>query len=88
MVGIRIRGPRAKAPTPFSASRNWGISRARILILVCAVFARIRRLRKSPQYLLIILQGKMTASTNLGNSPQNFHKIAQNNNKMLAREIP
>ena len=35
-------------------------------------FARIRRLRKSPRYLLAILQGKITVSTNLRDSPQNF----------------
>ena len=53
--------------------RLWNISRARGLTCVCAVFARIRRLRKSPQYILVILQGEGTVSANLRNSPQNFH---------------
>ena len=35
-----------------------------------AVLAQIRRLRKSPQY---FLQGNMTVSANLRDSPQNFH---------------
>ena len=32
-----------------------GLSRARILSLLCAVFAWVRRLRKSPQHLVVIL---------------------------------
>ena len=32
------------------------------LIFVCAAFARIHRLRKSPQYLLVILHGELTVS--------------------------
>ena len=37
-------------------------------MFVCAVFERIRRLRKSPQYLLVILE-----NDSLRNSPQSFH---------------
>ena len=54
------------------------ISRARILMFFLASFARIRRLRKSPQHLLAILQWK---NDSLRNSPQNFHKIVQTNIK-------
>ena len=51
-----------------------GISRARTLIFVCAVFAWIRCLHKSLQYLFgSFYIGKMTVSANLRNSPQNFH---------------
>ena len=39
----------------------------------CAVLARTRRLRNSPQYFLAILQWKITVSANLRNSPQNIH---------------
>ena len=46
-----------------------GISRARMLMFFCAVFARIRHLRKSPQYLSAILKGKRTFHANLRNSP-------------------
>ena len=51
-----------------------GILRARLLISFCAAFARIRRLRKSPQNLLVILHWQMTVSAKLRDSPQNFHK--------------
>ena len=44
------------------------------LLYFCTVFARICRLRKSQQYLLVILRWKMTISANLRNSPQTFHK--------------
>ena len=39
----------------------------------CAVFARIRRLRKSPRYLLVILRWKVAVSANLRSSPQHFN---------------
>ena len=55
----------------------WGISRARILTFVCVPFARIRRLRKSPQYLSVILQGKMSVSANTRNSRLKFHKSCE-----------
>ena len=45
----------------------YGISRARMLTFVCTVFARIRRLRTSPQYLLVISHG---GNDSLRNSPQ------------------
>ena len=41
-------------------------------MLFCAVFSRIRRLRRSPQYLLAILLGEVAVSADLRNSPQNF----------------
>ena len=37
------------------SARAKGISRARILTLICTLFARIRRLRKSLQYLLLVI---------------------------------
>ena len=37
-------------------------------------FCAARGLRKSPQDLLAILQGKITVSANLRSSPQNFHE--------------
>ena len=52
---------------------------------VCAVFARIRPLRKSPQYSLVILEWKMTVSADLRKTSS---KNAQTNVKILAREIP
>ena len=58
------------------------------LIFVCAGFARIRRLRKSLQYFLVISQWKITVSANLHNSLQNFTIIAQTIVKILARGIP
>ena len=42
----------------------------RFLTFVCELFARIRRLRKSPQYLVVMLQGNHCT---LRNSLQNFH---------------
>ena len=45
-------------------------------------FARIRRLRKSAQYLLVVLQGKTTVSEKL---PQ---KDVQKNVELLAQETP
>ena len=51
----------------------YGISRAMISQCFCAVFARIRCLRESLQYLLVIFKGKMAVSANLRDSPQNFH---------------
>ena len=54
------------------------------LYLFCAALARIRRLRKSPQYLLIILHGEMTVSAYLRKrSAQNV----QHNFKIPARDI-
>ena len=38
--------------------------------MFCAVWARVRRLRKSPQYLLVISQWKITVSTILRKTPQ------------------
>ena len=46
------------------------------------------QISKSPQYLLVILHGKMSVFANLRNSPQNFRKIAQKTHKILARQIP
>ena len=54
---------RAIFPLPFwsrSLETWFGTSRARISMLFCAVFAWIRRLRKSPQSSQVILQGEMT----------------------------
>ena len=53
--------------------RIQAISQARIPKSFRALFARIRRLRKSPQYLLVILQGTTIFSANLRNAAQNFH---------------
>ena len=44
-----------------------------MLTFLCAAFARIRCLRKSPQYGLVILQRKMAVSTTLRNYAQNVH---------------
>ena len=82
---ILLRGAARRLPPRLCCSTNSvghlsharparGISRARILIFFRAVFARIRRLRKSLQYSLAILQGKLTVSANLRKSPRNFHK--------------
>ena len=64
-----------------------GISRARILTLLCAVFERIRRLRKSPQYLLVILHG---GNCILRKSPQFSATLPQElpkHIKVLARKM-
>ena len=45
-----------------------------IYIYIYVFVARIRRLRESPQYLLVILRGRGTVSANLRTSPQNFRK--------------
>ena len=68
-------GSRPPVTAPFKGGNVGiqGFSRAGILIFLCAVFARIRRLCQSPQYLLVILQWNMTVSANLRNSTQNFH---------------
>ena len=66
----------------------WKTSRARILTFLCAVFARIRRLRESLQYLLVILQGKMTVSANLRDSPQNFQKNCAEEFKSWLAKLP
>ena len=50
------------------------LSHIYIYILFCTVSARIRRLRESPQYLLVMLHGKMSVFANLRDSSQNFHK--------------
>ena len=56
-----------------------GISRAGISVFVCAVLARVRRLRKSLQYLFVILQG---GNNSLRNSPRKTStKHAQTNVK-------
>ena len=47
------------------------------MIYFCAVFARIRCLRKSPQSLLVILPGNMAVSANFRDSPRNFQNIVQ-----------
>ena len=60
------------------------VSRAKTFVLFCVILVRIRRLRKSPQYLLVILQGKMAVSTNLRKT---LIIIAQNNITSLAREM-
>ena len=60
--------------------RRWGISRA--------VFARIRRLRKSPQYLLAILHWNKSLSANLRNAPQNLHQKCADKYQTLAHETP
>ena len=54
-------------------NRDWGISRARILMFFCAAFARMHRPRKSQQYRLAIPQWKITAYANLGK----FTKICE-----------
>ena len=44
---------------------------------------------ESPQYLSVILRGKMVVCANLRNSPQNLHgSIARRHAKILARETP
>ena len=53
--------------------------------IILRSFVRIRRLRKSPRYLLVIAQGEMTVSANLRKTSL---RIAQKNNKILARKIP
>ena len=50
----------------------------RILIFVCAVVARIRRLRKSPQNVLVISHGEITVSVTLRKTSA---RIAQENDK-------
>ena len=47
-----------------------GISRARMLAVLSRLFARIRRLRKSPRYSLAVIQGKHAFYANLRDSPQ------------------
>ena len=42
--------------------------------MIMLSFVWIRRLRRSPRYLLAVLQWKMTVSANLRHSPQNFRK--------------
>ena len=46
--------------------------------MFCKLFAWIRRLRKSPQYLLVTFTvenyDKIALSADLRNSPQNFHE--------------
>ena len=54
-------------------------------MLLCAAFARIRRLCESPQYLLVILQWKMAVSAILRNTST---RIAQNSSKILGRGMP
>ena len=56
-------------------------------IILCS-FVRIRRLRKSPQYLLVSVQGNVTVSTHLSNSSNSFHKCCADKYQNLAREIP
>ena len=46
-----------------------------------AVVARVRLLRKSSQYLLVILQGKMSDSANLRNYPQHFINLCRKHAK-------
>ena len=50
----------------------------------CAVLERIRRLRKSPQYLLALLLGNMAASANLR---KRIAKATQKYVKLLARKF-
>ena len=60
--------PRAKRTMQDRAKPNntrQGISRAEILMFFCADLALIRCLRKSPQYLLVMLQRTRTVSANL-----------------------
>ena len=49
------------------------------------VLVRIRRLRKSLQYSLVILQGELSVSTNLRKTSA---RDARRNGKIPAREIP
>ena len=56
--------------------------------LFCAFMARIRRLHKSPQSLLVVLPRKMAVSANLRTSLPNSHKSCAENIKVLARKIP
>ena len=57
-------------------------SRARILAFLCEVWVRIRRLRESPQYLLVILKSPQISTILRKTSTRN----AQRNVKILARE--
>ena len=54
---------------------------------LCAVVARIRFLRKSSQYLMVSLQGKITVSAKLRDSPRNFcnNRAEEYHNSWLAK---
>ena len=72
------------------------------LIFVCAVFARIRRPRKSPQYLLVSLHGEIVFSTILCKTSaetaekdveflarDNFlHHVGSNEDRLPPAEVP
>ena len=56
-------------------------------MLFCAVFAWLRRLRKSPQYFLVNPLGNMPVSANLYRSPPLSTTTVQKHVQFLAREI-
>ena len=85
---VKPRKPRRSRQAADSLNiARLGFSRARMSVFVCASFAWIRRLRKSPRYLLVVLHGNENDS--LRKSPQNFHKkCAEKYRKSWLAKLP